>query len=257
MVDVQKQINSPSVTWVDNGQTSMYIMTLDATGVMPTVNTMPYEPYMFRVFVESKNGKLRNWKWVPEDTVSQPHTGSHFEAAPGTTTGPICVWSEYVKDSENITINGNEVYFVKEKVAEYDTTGHWIAPGLVNILFAALDDMDTYEDTNGNEFIIEDDLKIYVRFYYIVKGSADDHTPVVHGQRPRGEGDDPAGYGSESPGTPPSPSTGVKEVQYYGDVVSTTYYNVQGMSSDKPFDGINIIVVRYSNGTTRTFKVVR
>ena len=189
-----------------------------------------------------------------------PHShrrGSHFEAAPGTTTGPICVWSEYVKDSVNVTFNGNEIYFVKDKVEQYDTTGHWTAPGLANILFAAEANMETTGE-GDNERIIDDDLKIFVRFYYIVKGSADGHTPVVHGQRPRdGEGDAPAGYGSESPGTPPSPSTGVKEVQYYGDVVSTTYYNVQGMMSDKPFDGINIVVVRYSNGTTRAFKVVR
>ena len=255
-VDVELQ-DSPSATWNDGNDINMYIMTLDATGYMPTVNTMPYEPYMFRVFVESKNGKLRNWKWVPEDTVNQPHTGSHFEAAPGTTTGPICVWSEYVKDSVNVTFNGNEIYFVKDKVEQYDTTGHWTAPGLANILFAAEANMETTGE-GDNERIIDDDLKIFVRFYYIVKGSADGHTPVVHGQRPRdGEGDAPAGYGSESPGTPPSPSTGVKEVQYYGDVVSTTYYNVQGMMSDKPFDGINIVVVRYSNGTTRAFKVVR
>ena len=255
-VDVELQ-DSPSATWNDGKDINMYIMTLDATGYMPTVNTMPYEPYMFRVFVESKNGKLRNWKWVPEDTVNLPHTGSHFEAAPGTTTGPICVWSEYVKDSVNVTFNGNEIYFVKDKVEQYDTTGHWTAPGLANILFAAEANMETTGE-GDNERIIDDDLKIFVRFYYIVKGSADGHTPVVHGQRPRdGEGDAPAGYGSESPGTPPSPSTGVKEVQYYGDVVSTTYYNVQGMMSDKPFDGINIVVVRYSNGTTRAFKVVR
>ncbi len=255
-VDVELQ-DSPSATWNDGKDINMYIMTLDATGYMPTVNTMPYEPYMFRVFVESKNGKLRNWKWVPEDTVNLPHTGSHFEAAPGTTTGPICVWSEYVKDSVNVTFNGNEIYFVKEKVDRDSLNMPWTIPGEMNILFAAEANMETTGE-GENERIIDDDLKIYVRFYYIVKGSADGHTPVVHGQRPRdGEGDAPAGYGSESPGTPPSPSTGVKEVQYYGDVVSTTYYNVQGMTSDKPFDGINIVVVRYSNGTTRTFKVVR
>jgi hypothetical protein len=228
----------------------MYLMTLNATGIMPTVNTMPYEPYMFRVFVESKNGKLRNWKYVPEDTVN--HVGSHFEAAPGTTTGPIAVWSEYVKDSLNVSFDGNLVHFVKEKVQDYDTTHHWIAPSEVNILFAALDQLDTTGE-GENERIIEDDLKIYVRFYYIVKGSADGHIPGV-ATRDGGEG--PAGYGSESPGTPPSPSTGVKELQYLGEIVSTTYYNVQGMSSDTPFDGINIVVTRFSNGKTVTSKII-
>ena len=39
--------------------------------------------------------------------------------------------------------------------------------------------------------------------------------------------------------------------------VSKTYYNAQGIQSDKPFDGVNIVVTRYSDGTTKTSKVVR
>ena len=40
-------------------------------------------------------------------------------------------------------------------------------------------------------------------------------------------------------------------------VVSRTYVNAQGMQSDKPFDGLNIVVTRFSDGTTTTTKVVR
>ena len=39
--------------------------------------------------------------------------------------------------------------------------------------------------------------------------------------------------------------------------VSKTYYNAQGLSSDKPFDGVNIVVTTYSDGSTHTSKVVR
>lgn len=35
------------------------------------------------------------------------------------------------------------------------------------------------------------------------------------------------------------------------------YYNVMGQMSHKPFDGVNIVVTRYSNGTTTTKKVIR
>ena len=251
-VDAERQINSASTTWNDNGKTSMYMLTVDATGIMPTVNTMPYEPYMFRVFVESANGKLRGWQYVEEDSAN--HVGSHYAADEGSTTGPICVWSEYVKNSPYVTINGDYVYFVKNKVEERDSLGNWVVPRDMNIMFAALDDLDT-EGEGDNQHVIEGDLKIYVRFYYIVEGSAEGHVP--HPGVTMRDGDDPSGYGSESPGTPPSPSTGVKEMTYYGDVVSTTYYNVQGMSSSTPFNGINIVVVRYSNGATRTIKVVR
>jgi len=33
------------------------------------------------------------------------------------------------------------------------------------------------------------------------------------------------------------------------------YYNVMGQQSSKPFDGINIVVKRYSDGTTSSTKV--
>ncbi len=253
-VSIERQ-ESASTTWMDGSdKVSMYMMTVDATGVMPTVNTMPYEPYMFRVFVESKNGKLRNWTYVPENV--EAHVGSHFEGVAGAVTGPLTVWSEYMSDSLNTSYNeaAHEVYFVKNKAEQYDSeTGAWDVPGNMNILFAALDDLTT-EGQGENERVIEDDLKIYVRFYYIVKGSAANH---IHGLTLRDGGEAPAGYGSEGQGTPPAPRTGVSELFYYGDVVSTTYYNVQGMKSDKPFDGINIVVTRYSNGTTSTTKIVR
>lgn len=37
-------------------------------------------------------------------------------------------------------------------------------------------------------------------------------------------------------------------------VVGVTYYNVTGLSSDRPFDGLNIVVTRYSDGSTSTVK---
>ncbi len=91
--------------------------------------------------------------------------------------------------------------------------------------------------------------EIVVRFYYKVKGAA-----APSGMRDRD--DDPVGYVVRGQ-TDPSPSTAVTEVNYIGEVVSTTYYNAQGMQSDKPFDGLNIVVTRYSNGTTSTTKVIR
>ena len=39
--------------------------------------------------------------------------------------------------------------------------------------------------------------------------------------------------------------------------VSTTYINAQGIQSDKPFDGMNIVITRYSDGSTTTSKVIK
>ena len=42
-----------------------------------------------------------------------------------------------------------------------------------------------------------------------------------------------------------------------GNETGKTYYNLQGIASDTPYDGMNIVVTRYSNGTTKTTKVMR
>ena len=51
--------------------------------------------------------------------------------------------------------------------------------------------------------------------------------------------------------------TDVPTLPSYREVVGVTYYNISGMSSDRPFDGVNIIVTRYSDGSTETTKVLR
>ena len=51
--------------------------------------------------------------------------------------------------------------------------------------------------------------------------------------------------------------TEVTEVKTTAEVESVTYYNIAGMQSDKPFDGINIVMTRYTDGTVSTSKVIK
>lgn len=51
--------------------------------------------------------------------------------------------------------------------------------------------------------------------------------------------------------------TDVTEVNVEKTVTSVHYYNVMGMESEQPFDGINIVVTRYSDGTTSAVKVMK
>ena len=99
------------------------------------------------------------------------------------------------------------------------------------------------------------DLEVFVRFYYIVKGTGEGHTPWIISRTANAESD-PAGYGTQSPGKAPDPATGVIEIANHGEIVETIYYNMQGMTSDKPFDGINIVVNRYSDGAISVTKVI-
>ena len=40
-------------------------------------------------------------------------------------------------------------------------------------------------------------------------------------------------------------------------VAGVKYYNLAGMASDKPFDGVNIIVTTYTDGSRSSAKVLR
>ena len=51
--------------------------------------------------------------------------------------------------------------------------------------------------------------------------------------------------------------TAVDEVSTGKQVADVRYVNLSGMASDKPFDGMNIVVTTYTDGTTRTTKVVK
>ncbi|MBR5101914.1 MAG: hypothetical protein IK092_02175 [Muribaculaceae bacterium] len=51
--------------------------------------------------------------------------------------------------------------------------------------------------------------------------------------------------------------TGITGAKTDAKVVSVKYVNPMGIESDKPFEGINIVVTRYDNGTTSTSKVLK
>ena len=71
-----------------------------------------------------------------------------------------------------------------------------------------------------------------------------------------GEGGGGAGAPGDGP-TPPQNHTGVAEFNVDKDVVSVTYVNTLGMTSSTPFNGVNIIVTRYSDGSVSTTKVLK
>lgn len=267
----ERQHNSyNSVNWTDEDDqaASLYILNnVTAVGELPDYSTVEYEPYMFRIFVESPNGRLRNYK-VIEGGDGQ-YDGEHLAASATSEAdkhGPICVWSGYIKDMTEgnpygmmLGTNGNEYTFTKNKVdraggstATNPQPSEWDKDA-VNAMFGALDNLET---ENGK--IKPEELTIFVRFYYNVKGMAAGHDVTSNNDRSmRAEDEDRPGNGAESPGTSPEPATSVSEIQFLGEVVSTTYFNVQGMESDKPFQGVNIVVTRFSDGTTSVSKVVR
>ena len=49
----------------------------------------------------------------------------------------------------------------------------------------------------------------------------------------------------------------MKEVLGNKDIESVHYYNMMGMEGKTPFEGINIVVTRYTDGSTSTIKVMK
>lgn len=263
-----------NTSWkVDGKSANLYMLdNINAIGYLPPQNLtkVKFEPYMFRVFVESENGLLRPFKYVKDDKGNDVITADEE----GSTTGPTCVWSGLIKRDENgkiindpengVTVDSIGTYgpytYTKMKVgrtpATEDNTNPAWDKDKNNAIFGALDELIiTGYDAQGKPIlrdIPEEDLRIFVRFYFSVEGEAADHTPWTRAEGSR------SGNGAESAGSAAGGvATGVHEIQYLGEIVSQTYYNVQGMVSDKPFDGVNIVVTRFGNGTTSVSKIVR
>lgn len=245
---------------------SIFMITdLTAHGFLPKpeVSNIKYEPYMFRVWVMSDTTYLRRFEWVdgdPDDIYQRP--GTHFEGR-GTIPAnePFLVWEEFIADSTtNISYDGihpDMTIFHKSKIENWatDTTGdvHFVTPQDMNMLFAAEDSLTSKH------------LSIIVRFYYRSTGEGlhqnqnnNQNGMLLMASR---AGGDNGFYGVEGEGDPdpdiPTFIKGVYVTSDHGEVVSTTYYNLQGMQSSQPFQGINIIVTRYSDGTYSTQKVLR
>ena len=85
------------------------------------------------------------------------------------------------------------------------------------------------------------DINFRARFYYVKKG--------------QGGSDKPMYCVVETYYNWNNDVTGIVERQA-SEVVSKTYYNMMGVASNKPYDGLNIVVMRYSDGTTRSVKVI-
>ena len=262
--------NWDEINGTDTTKCSLFMVkSLRANGFLPMkhngvikISNIEYEPYMFRVWVISPTGKLRKFKRVAGDGTT---TGDHYEGNGAIPANEFYwLWDEPVNTaSQYITIMNDSVTtfnFRKQEDWEHQSPGNpndstWVLPEEVNMIFAAPDD------------ITADDIKIIVRFYYRSTGRALNqnlNNMLMSGLREGdGDGDGRGYYGVENPGGDnpdpriPTCIRNVYDLTTKGEVVDVTYVNLQGMKSSKPFDGINIVVTRYSNGSVSTTKVIR
>ena len=222
------------------GPCSLVFLGVEAFGDLPSadVSNIQYEPYMFRVWVQSPGNYLRGCNLIGEH-VDPNKPGEHWDGD-GSCYGavPVLVY-------EQMTTDGHLYKHVQSM--EEGNNVEWGE----KIQFGALD--------SGIS-----DLIVYVRFYYRSTGHGISGTRfTLRGNRDgEDEGDEtpevPGYYASEGDANPDI-TTGINGV--YSDlnkpVESVTYVNAQGMTNDQPFDGVNIVITRYTDGTMTTTKLVR
>jgi hypothetical protein len=219
--------NSVNYT-LDGTDYCLYFVSVDAQGILP-VGNVEYEPYMFRLWLLDSTASMRNYTWELNDKGKPVKI---VDAGPYTENGGMWKLLDTKMcenwDNQNFDPDLNYVVSIVDGNAENHSWSE-------NIAFVG--------PMNGFN------PKLYVRFYYKIKGAVDN----TIGMRGIND-DDNVGY-VVLRGVNPDPGTAVHEIVITGEVESQTFYNVQGMQSDKPFDGINIVVTRYSNGATTTTKV--
>lgn len=187
-------------------------------------DTYQYVPYMYRVWCTYPNA--HNFKHL-----DNPDGRKHLVDA-GPIEAPFLIGEATAEDS--VWHNNGEEVIIGRALESGEAQQPWSFGVPVN------------ESSSNVQFV--------ARFYYkkIVTPGAQ-----VNGLRGTRDNDEAAFAIAENSDDGQGIVTGINELADIVYVVSTTYVNAQGMQSDKPFDGLNIVVTRYSDGTTRTTKVVR
>ena len=101
------------------------------------------------------------------------------------------------------------------------------------------------------------DMNFKIRMYYLVN-NVTNRAP----RRANGETTSPTGnYYVMEYNTPytfdTGVITGVEGIDANREVQNVTYYNTVGIPSQQPWSGVNIVVTRYTDGSSTTAKIVR
>jgi len=123
---------------------------------------------------------------------------------------------------------------------------------------------DSWTETNSNDgylfneytFCVKEgeqtDVIILARLYY----KRNDVTNPASGML-RLSGSDGGYFAMDGEGDMPEEPTSINEYYSNKELVDITFVNPQGMTSSRPFEGVNIVVKRYSDGSTSTSKVLK
>ena len=221
--EIERQEGKWSVwTYADTVECSEFRVAMDAKCYLPspTASNVPYEPYLCRVWVNYNN--LRDYH----------KAANGFIVDDGKHEGDLMWLADIPVTADMYKADGGYYHVVYGTIGQQNSYTN-------QLIFGA--------DNKANPEMV-------VRFYYKAKGA----TTAPNTFNANRDAYVPKMYNAaETKFTDDNIGTAVRELNFNGEVVSRTYVNPQGMQSDKPFNGVNIVITRYSDGTATTTKVIR
>lgn len=131
------------------------------------------------------------------------------------------------------------------------------ATGTVTCIIGSKDwtevNADSVYQANEYTFIVKDGEQANVKLYGRIYFKRTDVAPITT----RGASEDGGYYAMEGESNLPGEPTYVDEYIIVKEVAEVIYVNPQGMTSHRPFDGVNIVVTRFTDGSTMTSKVLK
>ena len=239
----------------------------------PQVKDMPLYTGWVEPFPESKLGKnydLAYNSFVPANFMTENHNHEVNGEVVGFIAGEGALGN----------LQGDELYFVNPKIQE---VAHIWAVWNGNNIFTVYQ-AEHQENQNINAWNLNGTFRVnwdynckskdsgingYGEPTALVQGVAYEfHAAIMH-PTTNGLRGEVAPQGTPNPGTPSNAymlypldvkdsgtPTAIVEISANRVAVGVMYYNLVGQQSSKPFEGINIVVTRYSDGSTSAVKVL-
>ncbi len=214
--------------------------------------TMPDENGTYNVY------KVRAWRKVDSSLLNEnnPNITEEERAARQARKGTNgeYLFEELGYEEVNASILQNNYVFGSEV---FDTNHSEDLKMTFGAQRVALQDDNDEDGTSGT--ITELPIEFVVRVYFTL---AENLTPQGSGNgAPRRAQAEPQYYIAEQTFTTSMTGdnvvTAVNGVKANREVKSVTYVNSLGMQSSQPFSGVNVVVTRYTDGTTTTTKIVK
>ena len=204
-------------------------------------------------------------------TMEVPYTSFTVSDAVDFTPNVYCVanFNPANLGENGVTVNGKTYFFMTPKVQEVCTVTYaqwnrynFIVPvtsgfqGTLNIDYKYNDASQLTVETalNGRLDGLEEAAYPTYTFTSIVQVPTASGAPAL---KAAGNGYIVNPTNLTAATTPQDPVTAIYTVGMSKEVKSVKYYNPAGIESSKPFQGVNIVVTRYSDGSVTTTKVVK